>query len=148
MLVASLALCVMDISPALCQDAMLQPQDSNPEGPPPRGLGIEWAGLLDHHRSAYAGAIAENAAIHPGSARVRAMANSVPTGSETAAEVRGFYTLPFSCGGVTFSKDEANFLVRSGNVDATSQCGDLVFRGNGIAGLGSGVFANMTLTSL
>ena len=57
---------------------------------------------------------------------------------------RKIMQLPYSCGGVTFSKDRSNFLVRSDNGAGSVDCGlELNFRESGIAGLGYRVFAGM-----
>ena len=77
----------------------------------------------------------------------RMMVDDHSAGPETAAEVRQLQ----SCGGVTFSLDASNFLVRSDNGANQVDClGDsLNFFSSGIAGLGVGVFANMpTLQNL
>ena len=85
------------------------------------------------------------------SKRLRAMTDesSDATEPETAAEVRGL-GLPHTCGGVTFSKNGTDYLVRSDDGAGNVDCGYyLSFSGSGIAGLGKGVFANMrTLTRL
>ena len=78
------------------------------------------------------------------SIRLRAMTDDSSDEPERAAEtVRGL-GLPHTCGGVTFSKNETDYLVRSDDGAGNVDCGnDLDFQGSGIAGLGKGVFANM-----
>ena len=89
--------------------------------------------------------------IRTRSTRVRAMVDGASAGLETVAETVRSTNIPLTCGGVTFSKDGRNFLVRSDN-EAGSHSGAglidcgyaLYFQSSGIAGLSDGVFANMS----
>ena len=80
------------------------------------------------------------------SIRLWAMSDGLSAEPETAAKVRGQYPLhlPHTCGGVTFSKNGTNYLVRSDEGAVNVDCGhSLSFDYSEIAGLGERVFANM-----
>jgi len=136
---------------------LLQRRDSIPQRAWPPAMRLEEEQLESRRRRLLDMTEAARGGQHVGAELHQVLLNSggdgigrrskghVPSaGSEGATELRGV-TLPHTCGGVTFSKDESNFLVRSDNGANSEDCGpSLSFQENGIAGLGYGVFANMS----